>query len=57
MCEIGPRVKLEVAVPTMVPDKAPAEFHRRYNLATLTTTGTSAAGNGPPFLGIVKREG
>ncbi|KAI3572330.1 hypothetical protein IWW34DRAFT_795211 [Fusarium oxysporum f. sp. albedinis] len=39
----------------MVPDKVPAEFHRRHNHATLTTTGASAAGNGATILGDAQK--
>ncbi|EXK23868.1 hypothetical protein FOMG_19377 [Fusarium oxysporum f. sp. melonis 26406] len=38
-----------------MPDKAPAEFHRRHNHATLTTTGASAAGNGTTILGDAQK--
>ncbi|KAK2670046.1 hypothetical protein RAB80_014183 [Fusarium oxysporum f. sp. vasinfectum] len=38
-----------------MPDKAPAEFHRRHNHATLTTTGASAAGNGTTILGYAQK--
>ncbi|KAL5592905.1 hypothetical protein FOBRF1_013213 [Fusarium oxysporum] len=50
-----PKVKLELAAPIMMPDKAPAELHRRHNHATLTTTGASAAGNGATGLGDAQK--